>query len=100
METYKLRILPSAQEDMPKMVKYVNTLSSKAALNLYDEMIDGIGSLTQMPLRCPLLKIPKLRAKGYRALLVKNYMVLFVVLNRTVQIRRILYAKRQFTSLL
>ena len=53
-----------------------------------------------MPLRCPLLNAPELRAKGYRALRVKNYMVFFVILKETVQIRRIVYAKRQFESLL
>lgn len=100
MEMYKLRILPKAQEDMLEIVDYVNTLSPQAALNLYDEILEGIGSLTEMPLRCPLLKTAELRAKGYRTLRVKNYMVFFVVLEKTVQIRRILYAKRQFESLL
>ncbi|MCL2337309.1 MAG: type II toxin-antitoxin system RelE/ParE family toxin [Firmicutes bacterium] len=100
MERYKLRILPIAQEDLHDIVDYVNFLSPQAALNLYDEIIGGIESLAQMPLRCPLLKTPELRAKGYRALQVKNYLVFFVVIKNIVQIRRILYAKRHFESLL
>jgi plasmid stabilization system protein ParE len=100
MGSYKVRILSVAQEDMREIVAYVNTLSPSAALCLYDEIVEGIGSLADMPLRCALLKTPELRAKGYRALQVKNYTVFYVVLYDTVQIRRILYSKRQFVSLL
>lgn len=100
MERYNVRILPAAQADMLEIVDYVNTLSPQAALGLYDEIVEGIGSLAKMPMRCPLLKTPELRAKGYRALRVKNYMVFFVVQENIIQIRRILYAKRQFEFLL
>jgi len=100
MASYNLQILPAAQNDMREIVDYINTLSPTAALRLYDEIVVGIGSLTDMPMRCGLLKTPELRTKGYRALRVKNYMVFFVVFDDTVQIRRILYTKRQFESLL
>jgi len=102
MVQYKLRILPAAQRDLREIVEYVNTLSEQAALRLYDEIIAGIASLTEMPQRCALLKAPELRAKGYRSLRVKNYMVFYVIQEdkARVQIRRILYAKRQFESLL
>jgi len=100
MAKYKLCILPVAQKDMQEIVDYVNTLSPSAALNLYDEIVKGIDSLSEMPNRCALLKTPELRVKGYRALLIKNYMVFYVVFDNVVQIRRILYAKRQFEHLL
>lgn len=100
MASYKLRILPAAQKDMQEIVDYVNTLSPQAAFRLYDDIVEGILSLSEMPMRQTLLKAPELRLKGYRALQVKNYMVFYVVLDNVVQIRRILYAKRQFESLL
>ena len=100
MDTYKLRILPIAQQDMRDIVAYVNTLSPVSALELYDDIVDGIGSLSTMPMRQALLKTSELRAKGYRALCVENYTVFYVILSDTVQIRRILYTKRQFESLL
>ena len=100
MDTYKLRILPIAQQDMRDIVAYVNTLSPASALELYDDIIDGISSLSTIPMRQVLLKTLELRAKGYRALRVKNYTVFYVVLSDTVQIRRILYTKGQFESLL
>ena len=41
-----------------------------------------------------------LAAKGYRYLIVENYLVFYVVAGDTVQIRRILYAKRNYRSIL
>jgi plasmid stabilization system protein ParE len=55
-----LLIFPSAKQDLQDIVDYVNELSPGAALKLYDEMVEGIGSLTQTPERCPLLKSPVL----------------------------------------
>ncbi|KKM11354.1 RelE/StbE family addiction module toxin [Clostridiales bacterium PH28_bin88] len=100
MEKYRLLIFPSAEQDLQDIVDYINELSPDAALKLYDEIVDGIGSLAQMPLRCPLLKSPVLRAKGYRVLVVHNYLVFYVMNDTTVEIRRILYGRRQYEFLL
>jgi len=63
-------------------------------------LIDKIGSLVEMPERCPFVRNIALKAKGYRYLIVENYLVFFVVKGDTVQIRRILYNKRQYKGLL
>lgn len=100
MEKFKLIIYRAAQADLEEIVEYVNRLSPDAAFALYDAIIDGIGTLSEMPMRCPVLKTSHLRAKGYRALQVKKYTVFFVVVGDTVQVRRILYSKRQFELIL
>jgi len=100
MEKYRLLLFPSAKQDLQDIVDYVNKLSPDAALKLYDEIVEGIGSLSQMPMRCPLMKSPVLRAKGYRALIVHNYLVFYVVNGNQVEIRRILYGRRQYEFLL
>ena len=53
-----------------------------------------------MPFRCPRPRDTALAAKGYRYLLVEKYLVFYVVVGDTVQIRRILYARRNYQSLL
>ena len=53
-----------------------------------------------MPERCPRPKDLALAAKGYRYLIVKNYLVFYVVAGDTVQIRRTLYARRGYRALL
>lgn len=100
MEKYNLLIFPSAKQDLRDFKDYINELSPQAAYKLYDEIIESIGLLAQMPKRCPLVKSSVLRANGYRMLIVHNYLVFFIVNGETVQIRRILYNKRQFDFLL
>ena len=66
----------------------------------YDLLVEEIASLSKMPEQCPRPKDLALAAKGYRYLIVKNYLVFYVVVGDTVQIRRILYARRDYSALL
>lgn len=100
MDTYNIKIYPTAKRDLEEIISYLNTLSSKAALRYYDLIIKEIGSLSQMPARCPYIRNTTLKAKGYRILVVENYLVFFVGKEDTVQIRRILYGKRNYEWLL
>lgn len=100
MDVYKLRIIPAAREDLEDIIRYLNTLAPEAALRYYDLLTDEIASLATMPERCPRPRDLALAAKGYRYLIVKNYLVFYVVTGDTVQIRRILYARRDLRGLL
>lgn len=100
MEAYKIKIYPAAKQDMLDIIDYLNTLSPDAALRYYDLLTEEIASLSSMPERCPHPKDLALSAKGYRYLIVKNYLVFYVVAGDTVQIRRILYGRRDYASLL
>ena len=100
MEQYEVKIFPTAQNDLRDIVDYLNTLSPDAALKYYDLIVEQIGTLQMMPMRCALARDTQLRLRGYRLLPVKNYIVFFVVSGNTVEIRRILYSKRQYQDLL
>lgn len=100
MEQYEVRIFPSAQQDLLDVIDYLNTLSKEAALNYYDQLTSEISSLRIMPERCPRPRDLALAAKGYRYLAVGNYLVFYVVSGNIVQIRRILYARRDYKQLL
>ncbi len=100
METYKVKIYPTAKQDLLEIIDYLNTLSREAALRYYDLLAEEIASLSTMPERYPRPKDLALAAKGYRYLVVKNYLVFYVVSGDTVQIRRILYGRRDYLSLL
>lgn len=100
METYKIKIFPTAKQDLEEVIGYLNTLSLDAALKYYDLLVEEIASLSKMPERCPKPKDLALAAKGYRYLIVKNYLVFYVIIGDTVQIRRILYARRDYSALL
>ena len=100
MDKYKVKIYPAAQMDLNDIVSYLNTLSPQAAIRYYDLLVEKIGSLVEIPERCPFVRDIALKAKGYRYLIVENYLVFFVVKGDTVQIRRILYNKSQYKGLL
>lgn len=100
METHKVKIYPTAKQDLLEIIDYLNTLSREAALRYYDLLTEEIASLSTMPERYPRPKDLALAAKGYRYLAVKNYLVFYVVSGDTVQIRRILYGRRDYLSLL
>ena len=100
MEIYKVRIYPAAKQDLLDIIDYLNTLSPDAAMRMYDKITQEIISLSQMPERCPRPRNLALAAKGYRCLIVEKYLVFYVVEHDTVQIRRILYGRRNYQQLL
>ena len=100
MENYKIKIFPRAKQDMEEVIDYLNTLSPDVALKYYDLLVEEIAGLSQMPERCPRPKDLALAARGYRYLIVKKYLVFYVIAGDTVQIRRILYARRNYKGLL
>lgn len=100
MEHYKVLIFPSAKQDLLDIIDYLNTLSRDAALRYYELLIQEISSLSAMPERWPRPKDLTLAAKGYRYMVVENYLVFYVVDRDTVQIRRILYGRRDYSSIL
>ena len=46
METYKIKIFPTARQDLEEVIEYLNTLSPDAALKYYDLLVDEISSLS------------------------------------------------------
>ena len=100
MEQYEVRIFPTAQQDLLDVIDYLNTLSQDSALKYYDRLTSEIASLSTMPERCPRPRDLALAAKGYRYRVVGNYLVFYVVAGNVVQIRRILYARRDYRQLL
>ena len=100
MEQYEVHIFPTARQDLLDVIGYLNTLSPDTALAYFDRLTGEIASLSVMPERCPRPRDLALAAKGYRYLVVGNYLVFFVVAGTVVQIRRILYARRDYKQLL
>jgi plasmid stabilization system protein ParE len=100
MKEYNIKIFAEAENDLDDIVDYLSTFAEQTALKYYDLIIEAIGTLSTMPERNPLARDTQLRLRGYRMLLVKNYIVFYIVKGDTVEIRRILYARRQYERLL
>ena len=99
-EKYRVKIYPEAKRDLQELIDYLNGLSPEAALRYYDEITEKISSLSQFPERCPRPRNLMLAAKGYRFLVVRQYLVFFVIQEKEVQIRRILFSRREYESIL
>lgn len=99
-QNFKVKIYPTAEQDLADIVDHLNTLSADAALRYYDMIVEEIAGLSTMPERCPHPRDLALTAKGYRYLIVKDYLAFYRVVGDTVQIHRILYGRRDYQSIL
>lgn len=102
MEKYNIVVNPEAEDDLDDIIDYLATLSEQAAVKYYDLIIEKINDLSEIPERCPLMKDTQLQLRGYRTMQVKNYIVFYVIISKTVEIeiRRILHSRRRYERLL
>lgn len=106
METnhYHIQFTPLAFEDLDEIDSYItNTLSNEqAAERLIAEMEKSISQLRQFPRIGAEVEDAYLSAKGYRRLVVDNYLVFYLIneAQKAVIIMRILYGAREYHNLL
>jgi len=98
----EIKYLPSFQQDLDAIVDYISiTLEApRAALNLVDELEISIKKLKQFPNAHRLYRSIKPIKTLYRILTVKNYLVFYVVLEKHIEIHRIIYKKRNLSQLI
>ena len=99
MDNYTVKISAAAQRDFLSVVEYLDALPPEEALTIFDQLLEDVEVLRSEPMSCPFARDMQLRLRGYRVLVIEDYLFLFVISGKTVEIRRILYAKRQFDRL-
>jgi len=99
MEEYRVIIFPTAQRDVDTIIEHLNALPPEEAESYFEILIKKSEILKKTPSECPLTKDSQLRLRAYRTLAVEDYLFFIVISARTVEIRRILYAKRQYERL-
>ena len=99
-QNYKVKLYPTAEQDLVDIVNDLKSLSEESARHYYKMLLEQITSLCSMPERCARPRDLVLAAKGYRYLIVKKYLVFFTVVGDTVQIHRILYGRSDYRSIL
>ena len=100
MEDYKVKIFPLAQVDALDLVWRLDALPPENAAELFDSVVSKIETLAKKPLSYSAAKDTQLRLRGYRTLQADIYTIFFVVKDRTVELRRIQFSKRQYQWLL
>jgi addiction module RelE/StbE family toxin len=99
---YKLRYLPIAQQDLEAIIDYItDTLKApKAAMDFLDAVEAGVSRLLEHPFSCRIYQPVKPVDLEYRVLVVKNYLVFYVVLEGVVEIHRIVYGRRNLPEII
>jgi addiction module RelE/StbE family toxin len=99
---YQIRYLPIAEKDLKEIVSYIQNDNPKTALNLLNEIDESISQLNIFPYKGKTPEDDYLQSKGYRMIVIKNYIVFYVVNEniKEVEIRRILHGKRKYKFLL
>ena len=104
MRNFKVITSDDAKIDLADIVEYLSGFSFAIAERYYKEIKEKIRSLSTMPERCSFVAYEPLRKKGYRWLFIRNYIVYFTIhkigTKNTVVVRRVLYARRDYTALL
>ena len=104
MNSYNVFVSRTAENDLMDIIRYIRSqlLAPITADNMLELLNDSMQGLAEFPKKHPLVKDERLASLGYRILRVKNYIVFFSVDDekKEVNIERILYARRDWLSIL
>ncbi len=93
---YKLRFLPLFEQDLNDTVDYISLKlkNPKAARDLVNEVQAAIRKRQACPKSFEPYHSEKERRYPYYRIYVRNYTVYYVVIDDTMEVRRLLYQKR------
>ena len=95
MEGYKLFITAKAKSDLIDIYNYISNelCAPEVAENLVNLIIDSIGKLEYLPGRFKLFDSEPEHSLGIHRMIVKNYLVCFVIEEKEVIVTDILYSE-------
>ncbi len=103
-KSYSVKITPKASDDLDGIYRYIanELVNEDAAENLMDKIESGVMRLREFPLSCSLVADEILRDKGYRRLIIDNYVVFYLVdeAEQRVVIMRVLYGRQKYQDIL
>ncbi|MBC7765913.1 MAG: type II toxin-antitoxin system RelE/ParE family toxin [Hyphomonadaceae bacterium] len=104
MVAFKIVLAQSAEQDLNAILDYIGMQlkEPKTAIEQYNRIKEKILSLSDMPTRICLVNDHYLAVKGYRKMLVDNYIIFFRLNEQdtTVEIVRIVHGKRNWVDIL
>lgn len=101
-EHYELRALPLFEDDLNRIVDYIAfTLHNPTAA---ENLLEAVEKAVYERLKCPEAFEPYRSAKErrypYYMIRVKNYTIFYVVIDNAMELRRILYSRRNWQALI
>ncbi len=92
----EIRYLATAERDLDDIFEYIMKDRPVVASSLLEEIDRSISHLSRNPELGVVPKDDRLKKLGYRVLIIRKYLVFYVVKNESIQIRRILHGARQY----
>ncbi len=101
MHNYKIEYAEIYETDLFNILDYIALDNINAALTFSDEIAKIISSLNEFPFKGSNSDDPNLRLKGYRKLIVGNYIIFYVPYpeEEIIYVHRILSAKLDYQNL-
>jgi len=95
-----LKILPVAREDLEETIDYISEDSISAAEKLLFKINSALTNLTEYPLIGKTYKETKLPYRGYRYIVVDDYLIFYKIENNSIVVYRIIHGARNYKSIL
>jgi len=97
---YTIRLLRIAEEDLAEIMTYIAAENISAAEALIDGIEKSLLSLQEHPYLGRIPDDVELLKLGYRYLIVDDYLIFYIVDDRTVIVHRIVHGARDYQRLL
>ena len=101
---YKLKFTPKAEEDLDEIYGYISTklFAETAAESLMDKIENAFMRLEVYPFSCSFVFDEPLKSRGYRKLIIDNYITFYLVnkSEKQVIIMRVLYRASDYKNVL
>ena len=97
---YEIQYLEIAKNDLDLIFEYILKDNPSSALEILNEIDDTVSKLAVFPKLGKLPRDDKLKAFGYRILVINNYLVFYVITEKFVEIHRVLHSSRDYNNLL
>lgn len=97
---YEVRYLLAAQQDLTDILNYIRQDNPTAAYKLIQEFDKVVSGLEEFPNIGVIPKDLRLKSLNYRMLVIDNYLVLYIIKDHIIEIRRIIHGKRKYSFIL
>ena len=99
---YKIKFSNYLYEDLESSINYIKYVLQNpvAAQRLKNEVKKAFEKIKKNPFIYPTVPVEYLASKGYRFMVVKNYMLFFKVKEKQINIDRFLYGPRDWINIL
>ncbi|MFA9399099.1 MAG: type II toxin-antitoxin system RelE/ParE family toxin [Clostridiaceae bacterium] len=103
-DKYKIRFTPKASDDLDEIYRYIASelYSIVSANNLMYKIETSIMRLADFPLSCSFVDDDTLKEKGYRKLVIDNYIAFYIVneIEKIVVIMRVSYGRQKYQDII